>query len=67
MLSAYLRSPLPAKTVKEAQRGILRPMAFRPHLPMDLAFYGRGFELPTGQTMPYWELGMHILIYFSIR
>jgi len=39
MLSAYLRPPLPAKTVEEAQRGILRLMAFS----------GRGFELPTGK------------------
>ena len=49
MLSAYLRSPLPAKTVKEVQRGILRPMAFRPHLMIDLAFSGRDFELLTGK------------------
>jgi len=26
-----------------------KPMAFRPHLAMDLAFYRRDFELPTGK------------------
>ena len=36
-------------TLKEAQRGILRPVAFRPHLTMSLAFSGSGFELPTGK------------------
>jgi hypothetical protein len=28
---------------------------------MGLAFSGRNSKLPTGQTIPYWELGMHIL------
>ncbi len=37
-------------TLKEAQRGILRPVAFRPHLTMGLAFYRRGFKLPTGKN-----------------
>jgi len=32
-------------TLKKTQQGILRPVAFRPHLAMDLAFYGIGFEL----------------------
>jgi len=34
---------------REAQQGILRPVAFRLHLTMGLAFYGIGFELPTGK------------------
>ncbi len=36
-------------TLKEAQRGILRPVAFRPHLSMGLALYRRRFKLSTGK------------------
>ncbi len=36
-------------TLKEAQRGILKPVAFRPHLTMSLALYRKRFELPTGK------------------
>jgi|SaaInl4_150m_RNA_FD_contig_31_402940_length_410_multi_2_in_0_out_0_1 hypothetical protein len=38
-------------TSKEVQRGILRPVAFRPHLTMNLALYRKRFALPTGK--PY--------------
>ncbi len=34
---------------KAAQRRILRPAAFRPHLAICLVFYKRGFKLPTGK------------------
>ena len=31
---------------------IMKRITFRPHLTMGLAFYRRGFKLPTGQTIP---------------
>ena len=49
------------------QQEISRRVAFRPHLTMGLALYRKKFEPPTGQTIPYWEQGMHILICFPIR
>jgi hypothetical protein len=36
-------------TLKEAQRGILRSVAFRLPITGDLAFFIKGFELPTGK------------------
>jgi hypothetical protein len=47
--SAILQKQDPTK---EAQQGILRPVVFRLHLTMGLAFYRIGFELPTGKTRP---------------
>jgi hypothetical protein len=35
--------------LNEGQTEALRPVAFRPHLTMGLAFYRRGFKLPTGK------------------
>ena len=37
------------ETLEEGEKEISRPVAFRPHLTMGLAFCGRGFELPTGK------------------
>ncbi len=33
-------------------------MAFRPHFAVGLALYRNMIELPTGQTIPYWEQGL---------
>ncbi len=49
---------------KEAQRGILRPVAFRPHLTMGLALYRRKFKLPTGKLCLLGARHIHFEVFF---
>jgi len=51
-------------TIKEAQRGILRPVAFRPHLMMSLALYRKRFELPTGKLCLLGAGHIHCEVFF---
>ena len=51
-------------TLKEAQRGILRPVAFRPHLIMSLALHRRRFKLPTGKLYLLGAGHIHFEVFF---
>ena len=50
--------------LKEAQQEISRPVAFRPHLTMDLAFSGRGFKLPTVKLCLLGAGHIHFEVFF---
>jgi hypothetical protein len=54
-------------TSKEAQRGILRPVAFRPHLTMELALYRRKLSSQQGNYALLGAGHIHLEVVFHWR